>query len=428
MALVAPRRSSVERRFESLYRRHAPDVYRYALAVMHNAADAEDVTQTTFMHAFRAMEQGEEPINPHNWLVKIAHNVCRQKFRLQARRPAEVPLTHDVGDGVVTEDDVPSAADIFHGLRHLTFNQRAALVMRELQGRTYAEIAQILGLSRSAVETLIFRARGALREQLEGAITCREAELAIARRRGGLLSAAERRSLRAHLRECADCASLARSARAQRRAWKSIGSMPLPQSLTNFAQNLTTSGGALTDLAAKAAVVVAAGLLVGGAGYEAVSAAGGNRGAGSGAVGAAAEELVRGRLVTASGAKAKPSESKEAVVGEHLAQAKRGAEAKAAAAAEAAEAAKASEEEKNSPKKGAIGKLVGSKPVGGTGVPLLDAAVPELPSVDGSVVPEAPAPAVPDTPTPPAPEAPELPPPPPLPSVQVPTLTTPSLP
>ena len=74
-----------------------------------------------------------------------------------------------------------SARDLTIALSRLAFNQRSALVMRELEGRSYAEIAETVGLTVAAVETLLFRARRALREQLEGGLTCREAELAISR-------------------------------------------------------------------------------------------------------------------------------------------------------------------------------------------------------------------------------------------------------
>ena len=104
----------------------------------------------------------------------------------------------------MVDDDALTAEDIRRALGHLAFNQRAALVMRELEGRTYEEIAEILELSVSAVETLIFRARRALREQLEDGITCHEAEFAISRQLDGRLPRKERGALRAHLRECED--------------------------------------------------------------------------------------------------------------------------------------------------------------------------------------------------------------------------------
>ena len=150
-----------EARFEQLYREYAGDVYRYALAIMRNPADAEDVTQATFLNAWRAFSAGEEPRAPLNWFISIAHNVCRLRFRTKSRRPQEVEFEPALAEAPA--QDGPSAADVLEALAELPLNQRAALVMRELEGRSYGEIASILGVSRAAVETLIFRARRSLR-------------------------------------------------------------------------------------------------------------------------------------------------------------------------------------------------------------------------------------------------------------------------
>jgi RNA polymerase sigma factor (sigma-70 family) len=263
MAPVLGQRAGVDRAFERLYRRHALDVYRYAYAVLRNQADAEDVAQTTFMNAYRALERGETPQSPHNWLIAIAHNVCRQRFRQASRRVQEVGLDEDVADRFVRpeDDDAPSAEDIRRAIGHLAFNQRAALVMRELEGRSYGDIADVLGISVGAAETLIFRARRALREQLDVSLTCGQAEQAISRQLDGRLSRADRSQLRAHLRECAECRRFARSHRAQRSALKAFGAVPLPQSLATL-----FGGGAA--VATKAAVVVVATGLVGGVGWD----------------------------------------------------------------------------------------------------------------------------------------------------------------
>src|SRR5215208_4123834 len=190
--LLVHRAKSVDRAFERLYKRHVHDVYRYTLAVLHNDADAEDVTQAAFLSAYRAFRKGERPVKPHNWLIKIAHNECRQRFRASARRPQEVTLQetdgHPAGNPA---DDVPTAEELRHALAQLSFNQRAALVMRELEGRTYAEIAAVLETSVSAVETLLFRARRALREQLEGSIGCDEFEALLSRQLDGELNGAD---------------------------------------------------------------------------------------------------------------------------------------------------------------------------------------------------------------------------------------------
>src|SRR2546421_7733383 len=266
MAQLLAEGRRVDRGFERLYRRHVADVYHYALAVLRNPADAEDVTQTTFLNALRAYGRGERPKAEQNWLIAIAHNVCRQRFRQSQRRPREVSLDEDVADRIV-DDEAPSAEDIRRALGQLAFNQRAALVMRELEGRSYADIAEILGVSAGAVETLLFRARRALREQLEGALTCHQAELAISRQLDGRLPRSERGALRAHLRACPDCGTVARRQRAQRTAFKSLAAVPLPSSLASL---FGGGGGAAvgTGVAAKAAAVLATGALVGGLGYE----------------------------------------------------------------------------------------------------------------------------------------------------------------
>jgi RNA polymerase sigma-70 factor, ECF subfamily len=266
MTPLLAQRPRSDRAFERMYRRYVGDVYRYALAVMRNQADAEDVTQTTFLNAYRSyVEKGSRPEKPQNWLIAIAHNVCRQRFRQSARRPSEVAFEDDIADAV-PEDDAPTGEDIRRALSHLAFNQRAALVMRELEGRSYAEIAEILDVSTSAVETLIFRARRALREQLEGSLTCGEAEFAISKQLDGRLSRRERGQLRAHLRECSECATFARRQRAQRGALKSLALIPVPGSLSSFFGGGGTAVG--TGLAVKAAAAVTAGVVIGGASYE----------------------------------------------------------------------------------------------------------------------------------------------------------------
>src|ERR671924_1313708 len=105
MAPLLAQRARSDRAFEKLYQRHVGDVYRYALVVMRNPADAEDVTQTTFMNAYRAFQRGERPRAAQNWLISIAHNVCRQRFRHSARRPEEVGFSEEIGEGVVPEEE-----------------------------------------------------------------------------------------------------------------------------------------------------------------------------------------------------------------------------------------------------------------------------------------------------------------------------------
>ena len=165
MATIAPEVPVLARdeAFEQLYRRYVKDVYHYALALMRNPADAEDVTQTTFLNAYRAFQRGDEIQKPQHWLIKIAHNVARSRYARSTRRVKEVPLEHHVEHLAQRQDEKPDVEGVLRALGRLPFNQRAALVMRELEGRSYAEIADTLGVSVAAVETLIFRARRSLR-------------------------------------------------------------------------------------------------------------------------------------------------------------------------------------------------------------------------------------------------------------------------
>jgi RNA polymerase sigma factor (sigma-70 family) len=156
-----------DRSFEQLYRRHARDVYQYALAVLANPADAEDVTQTTFLNAYRAFQKGERPQKPHNWLIAIAHNVCRMRWRQAGSRPKEVALD-EAPEPVALDQERPDLDEVLTALAQLSFNQRAALVMRELEGRSYQEISEVLGVSVSAVEALLFRARRRLQLKRSG--------------------------------------------------------------------------------------------------------------------------------------------------------------------------------------------------------------------------------------------------------------------
>ena len=118
---------------------------------------------------------------------------------------------------------------------------------------------------------------GAVKQRRSIGITCHDAELAISRQLDGRLSRKEKSGLRAHLRECDDCARFARSQRAQRGAIKSLALIPLPSSLTSFfghggSTAAATGGGAALGggLAVKAAALGAGALVATGVGYEGV--------------------------------------------------------------------------------------------------------------------------------------------------------------
>jgi RNA polymerase sigma factor (sigma-70 family) len=262
-------RSSGTAAFDSLYKRHATSVYRYAYAVLGNHADAEDVTQSTFLNAYRSLAKGTTPRKAENWLLTIAHNQIRQHFRTAQARPREVELDERLPHPSSDRSE-PSVADVLRALQHLPPTQRAAIVMREFEGRTYAEMAEILGVTQSALEALLFRARRSLAEQLDGAFTCGEAEQALSRKLDGRLPRSDTRRLKAHLRECTACSRFEGLQRRQRTALKGLGVVPVPASILLFrgetaaaAAGLgagTAAAGGSTAVGAGAAAGVAAGV------------------------------------------------------------------------------------------------------------------------------------------------------------------------
>jgi RNA polymerase sigma factor (sigma-70 family) len=293
--MMATTASGIEaaRELDELYREHAAEIFRYAYAVLGNRADAEDVTQTTFVNALRALERGERPRTPKNWLITIAHNLIRQRFRQQQARPREVELDQEL-PAAEADESGPSLDDLVRALQRIPATQRQALVLRELEGRSYEEMGGLLEISQSALETLIFRARRSLAEELENLVTCDGAELALSRETDGRLGRKERRRLLAHLDECTSCARIAARSMKHRRAFKLLAVLPLPFSLTLFkgaptasaAAGLPTIGAGAGATAGAAAGVGAAGVsakfavglaavaLAGGAGYEGVQAVG----------------------------------------------------------------------------------------------------------------------------------------------------------
>jgi RNA polymerase sigma factor (sigma-70 family) len=270
---------------DALYRRHGPEVYRYAYAVLGNHADAEDVTQTTFLNAYRALEQGVRPRKPSNWLLTIASNAIKQRFRQEQSRPRTVELDDRLA-GADADEDGPSVGELLTALSKIPPQQRQAIVLREFEGRSYAEIAGILGVTTSALETLLFRARRSIAEELEHQLTCTDAQLAVSKSVDGRLGRKERRRLRDHLAECPDCAHFARSQQRHRSALRGLMLIPIPLSLTLF-KGLEGAGtaSAATLPAAAGAATAASGL---GAGAGTATATGGGLFAGGVAIKAVA--------------------------------------------------------------------------------------------------------------------------------------------
>ena len=213
-----PGQAGAQTSLEGLYRRHARDVFSLAYRAVGSRGEAEDVTQTTFLNAHRALLRGVEPADHRAWLLTIARNVCNSRFRALGRRPREEPLDESLF--LPAADDRESLSQVGDALRALLPRQRAALVMQAVEGCSTAEIGARLGLGTSAVDALLFRARAALSDELRAEVVlaqCARTEALVELQLRHELGGDEQAGLRGHLRRCSSCATTARRLRARKR-------------------------------------------------------------------------------------------------------------------------------------------------------------------------------------------------------------------
>ena len=145
-----------------LFEEYGRQLYRFCLGRMRSREEAEDAVQSTFLRAHKALERGVVPEYEAAWLYKIAHNVCLTRRSVLARHGETIPL-YDRDDLEVAVAAPEGRSDELWGLPDalaaLSPRVRQAILLREWQGLSYAEIAAAMDTSVSAVETLIFRAR-----------------------------------------------------------------------------------------------------------------------------------------------------------------------------------------------------------------------------------------------------------------------------
>jgi RNA polymerase sigma-70 factor (ECF subfamily) len=167
-------KAQLDAEFSDLYRAHLRDVYSYAYYRVGNHHDAEDLTEQTFLQAYRHFERAQlqsrgRPLRP--WLIRIAHNLAANLYRDRARKPA-TPI--DDSTTLVaphtTEQLVEGREEltrVLSGVQQLPEDRREALIMRFALGMGNREIARALGRSDGATKVLIHRAV----KQLEGLVS-----------------------------------------------------------------------------------------------------------------------------------------------------------------------------------------------------------------------------------------------------------------
>jgi RNA polymerase sigma factor (sigma-70 family) len=295
--LVVAARGGSDIAFEALFRRYRDRITAYVRSIVKDHARAEDIVQDVFMSALRSLRSSDREIAFKPWIYEIAKNACIDYVR-KARRTAEVSIDSDdfspvdegrMSVGVASSDAAYSAREELDALRmafgDLPDAQREVLVSRELEGLSYDGISRRTGLSRSAVESMLFRARRTLKDGFDDIATgerCQRMQTVMVHLTDGRIGLRQERRLLRHLDDCAACRReavalglddlvLRAPSRTKSVLSRVAGLLPLPaffrrrwldaSSLAGSAGQGTAEG---ASLAGKAAVVLAAAAIAGG--------------------------------------------------------------------------------------------------------------------------------------------------------------------
>jgi RNA polymerase sigma factor (sigma-70 family) len=224
--LVRDARNGDDAAFGCLYDRYRRRIASYAYGMVKDHARAEDITQDVFISALRRMRETDRPIAFKPWIYEIARNACIDHFR-RGKRAEE--LSFDADDGhfaadqwLVAQSPQPDAAmdtkqqldDLCGAFGGLSETHHQILLLRELEGLSYREIGERMGLSRPAVESTLFRARRRLNEEYDDLVSgrrCTRIQSIIAAASEGMLGSRDRRRMMRHLSHCPSCRSHART-------------------------------------------------------------------------------------------------------------------------------------------------------------------------------------------------------------------------
>ncbi|MCS6815744.1 MAG: sigma-70 family RNA polymerase sigma factor [Blastocatellia bacterium] len=156
--------------FEALVKRWEDRIYRLAMRLLGHPEDAREVTQETFLAAFRKLHQFRGRARFSSWLYRIALNCCYD--RLRERRVEPLPL--EEADGVTTEERVLGqihrkqvAERVRRAVHALPIEMRQVLILKEYEGLTFEEIAEILDIPVSTAKTRLYAGLDHLRKRLE---------------------------------------------------------------------------------------------------------------------------------------------------------------------------------------------------------------------------------------------------------------------
>lgn len=172
-AWVSRARAGDQAAFEAIFQRYERQIYSFAYRMMGDADDAYDLTQECFIKAYRNLEKTNGDLNVSAWLHRIASNSCLDVLR-RRKRIRWLPWDNDRHENLLqpyTPDDPEASVvsaevqqDVQIILNQMTPRNRLALLLREFEGLSTEEIGEVMGLSRSAVKSVLFRSRDEFRK------------------------------------------------------------------------------------------------------------------------------------------------------------------------------------------------------------------------------------------------------------------------
>jgi RNA polymerase sigma factor (sigma-70 family) len=243
-ALLERARRGSEAAVTAIFGRHHQGLYRYALSILASPDDARDAVQNTMVSLLAGLPAEKRDLELKPWLYRIAHNESVSIIR----RRREAPLDRAPEPGREADHEARRLTrQLLSDFAELPDQQRTALVLRELNGLSHAEIAETLAISEAAAKQTVYAARKALQELERGReMTCESAERQIS---DGDRRRLRGRALRAHLSGCAECRAFEQAIRS--RSHQLAGLAPLPAALSAqilgglFGSGIGPGGGAI---------------------------------------------------------------------------------------------------------------------------------------------------------------------------------------
>jgi RNA polymerase sigma-70 factor, ECF subfamily len=169
LELVEKARQGDSAAFHELVDRHARPLFALAFSLSGNAADAEDALQEMFTGAFRGLRGFEGRSSVKTWLVRILVRQVAGRRRKAGRQPTQpLDAAAEATAAVLAPfGSTEARIDVMAAIRTLNPEHRDVVLLREIQGLSYDEIAGVLDVPLGTVESRLFRARQALRERLK---------------------------------------------------------------------------------------------------------------------------------------------------------------------------------------------------------------------------------------------------------------------